>query len=121
MTGQLAVIFYDRRDDPGNSLTTTYMATSNDGGATWEDFRVGDVSFTPTPISGLAGGYMGDYLGIAMVHGVAYPTWSDDRTARLWDTTQDEPVRTFKHDGWQVQGALFSEIESRVLSWSGRF
>ncbi len=80
LTGQLAVIFYDRRDDPGNSLTRAYMAVSNDAGATWEDFPVADVSFTPIPISGLAGGYMGDYLGIDFSNGKAYPAWCDSRT-----------------------------------------
>ena len=83
VTGQLAVIFFDRRDDPGNSLTRTYMAVSNDGAATWEDFAVGDVSFTPTPIPGLAGGYMGDYLGVAIHSGRAYPAWTDDRSGNF--------------------------------------
>lgn len=83
VTGQLAVIFYDRRDDPGNSLTRAYMATSNNGGTTWDNFAVGDVSFTPTPIPGLAGGYMGDYLGISMVQGKALPSWTDNRTGNF--------------------------------------
>jgi hypothetical protein len=79
VTGDLSVVFYDRRDDAGNSLTTEYVAHSIDGGATWENFRVGDVQFTPTPIPGLAGGYMGDYLGIASRGGRAYPIWGDGR------------------------------------------
>ncbi len=80
VTGDLSVVFYDRRDDAGNSLTTEYVAHSIDGGATWENFRVGDVQFTPAPIPGLAGGYMGDYLGIASSGGRAYPIWGDQRT-----------------------------------------
>lgn len=79
-SGQLTVIFYDRRDDPSDTMTRAYMAISNDGGATWEDFAVGDASFVPTPIPGLAGGYAGDYLGIAVGNGRAYPTWSDNRS-----------------------------------------
>ncbi|MBV1923514.1 MAG: T9SS type A sorting domain-containing protein, partial [Flavobacteriaceae bacterium] len=54
-------------------------ANSYDGGATWEDFRVSDVAFTPQPISGLAGGYMGDYLGISARGGIVYPVWPDNR------------------------------------------
>jgi hypothetical protein len=79
-SGLLSVVFYDRRDDPGDTLARAYMATSADGGATWEDFPVADVSFTPSPIPGLAGGYMGDYLGIAVHSGKAYPTWPDNRS-----------------------------------------
>jgi HYR domain len=81
VTGDLHVVFYDRRDDPGNSLTTTYVANSTDGGATWINTRVGDVQFTPTPIPGnIAAGYFGDYLGIAARECSVFPTWSDNRT-----------------------------------------
>ncbi len=83
VSGRLAVVFYDRRDDPANSLARTYMATSNDGGATWDDFPVGDVSFTPAPIPGLAGGYMGDYLGVAVNSGKALPSWTDNRSGNF--------------------------------------
>ena len=47
-------------------------------------------------------------------------TWSDDKTARLWDVTKPEPIQTFKHDD-SVRGAQFSRDESRVLTWSGKF
>jgi hypothetical protein len=83
VTGELSVVFYDRRDDPGNLLTTAYVAHSVDGGVTWEDFRVGDAQFTPMPIPGLAGGYMGDYISCASNGGIAYPCWSDWRTSPI--------------------------------------
>ncbi|MFN0149266.1 MAG: FlgD immunoglobulin-like domain containing protein [bacterium] len=83
VSGRLAVIFYDRRDDPANSLTRAYMAASSDGGATWDNFPVADVSFTPAPIPGLASGYMGDYLGIAVNSGKALPSWSDNRSGNF--------------------------------------
>jgi hypothetical protein len=50
-----------------------------DGGATWEDFKVSDVAFTPTPISGLADSYMGDYLSITARGSQVYPVWTDYR------------------------------------------
>ena len=81
LTGEVAVVFYDRRDDAANTLTTTYVAHSNDGGATWTNLRVGDVQFTPVPIPGLAAGYMGDYLGIAARECRVFPLWSDNRTS----------------------------------------
>ncbi len=83
ITGNLTVVFYDRRDDLTDTIARTYMAVSSDGGATWDDFAVGDVSFTPIPIPGLAGGYMGDYLGMAVSNGKAYPTWSDNRSGNF--------------------------------------
>jgi hypothetical protein len=61
--GILSVVFYDDRN-VGGSDCEVYCANSFDGGETWEDFKVSDVSFTPSPIPGLADGYMGDYLGI---------------------------------------------------------
>jgi len=79
VTGDLSVIFYDRRDDAGDLLTTEYVASSTDGGSTWTNQRVGDVQFTPLAIAGLAAGYMGDYLGIAARGCQVYPCWGDYR------------------------------------------
>jgi hypothetical protein len=82
-TGDLFVIFYDRRDDPGNLLTATYVAQSTNGGDTWEDYQVSDVQFTPAPIPGLATGYMGDYLGIDAAGSMIYPIFGDWRTSNF--------------------------------------
>jgi hypothetical protein len=50
VTGDLHVVFYDRlADDPGNSLTTAYVAHSTDGGATGPT-RASATQFTPTPL-----------------------------------------------------------------------
>jgi hypothetical protein len=77
--GILSAIFYDDRN-VGGMKCEVFCANSSDAGATWEDFKVSDVSFTPAPIPGLAGGYMGDYLGISARGGWVYPTWTDNRT-----------------------------------------
>ncbi|MCF8367854.1 MAG: glycoside hydrolase [Bacteroidales bacterium] len=83
ITGNLYCIFYDDRNFSTTSgELETWLAYSNDGGATWNDFRVSDVSFTPSPIPGLASGYMGDYLGVAARDGWVYPTWTDNRSGR---------------------------------------
>jgi hypothetical protein len=79
--GEINVVFYDRRDDSADTLTTTYVAHSTDGGSTWTNLRVADVQFTPTPMPGLAGNYMGDYLGINSKDCQVFPLWSDDRTS----------------------------------------
>lgn len=77
-TGHLGVIFLDNRNTTGNDVEA-WVSVSMDEGDTWEDFRVSDVSWTTKAISGLADGYMGDYLGIAAKGSVFYPVWSDDR------------------------------------------
>ena len=78
VTGQLMLIFYDSRNVPNNQAEV-YMATSLDGGNTFTNFKVSDQPHTPTPISGLAGGYAGDYIGIAALDDIAYPFWADNR------------------------------------------
>lgn len=77
--GTLSVVYYDDRN-VGGSKCEVWCSNSFDGGQTWEDFRVSDVDFTPAPIGGLAGGYMGDYLGIAARSAKVYPVWTDNRT-----------------------------------------
>ncbi len=77
-TGVLSVIFYDDRNVTATEVET-WVANSFDAGATWEDFRVSDVAFTPQPISGLSSGYMGDYLGISARGSMVYPVWPDNR------------------------------------------
>lgn len=79
VTGTLSVVFYDDRN-VNSDQAEVFCANSYDGGETWEDFKVSDVSFTPSPIPGLASGYMGDYLGIAAHGGNVYPVWTDNRT-----------------------------------------
>jgi hypothetical protein len=80
--GILSVVFYDDRN-VGGSQCEVFCANSNDGGETWEDFKVSDVAFTPAPIPGLADGYMGDYLGINARGGWVYPAWADNRTGTV--------------------------------------
>jgi hypothetical protein len=78
-TGQLLVVFYDSRNVTNNKAEV-YMAGSFDGGNTFNNFLVSDQSFVFGPINGFAGGYGGDYIGVAAVNDVAYPFWMDSRT-----------------------------------------
>lgn len=82
VTGDLSVIFYDDRN-VGNNQCEVYCAVSYNGGDNWEDFKVSDVAFAPSPIPGLAGGYMGDYLGISARNNKVYPVWPDNRTGSV--------------------------------------
>jgi hypothetical protein len=86
-SGQLNVVWYDNRNTTSDS-TGVFMARSVDGGLTFENFQVSDANFRPKPISGLASGYQGDYIGIAAANNKAYPFWADDRTGnyQAWIT-----------------------------------
>lgn len=77
--GNLSVIYYDDRNVASNQCEV-FVSNSIDGGASWEDMKVSDVSFTPQPISGLASSYFGDYLGIHAHGRWVYPVWTDNRT-----------------------------------------
>ena len=77
--GNLYVVFYDNRETTNDS-SGVYMAVSYNGGISFTNFRVSDQNFRPKPIAGLAGGYQGDYIGIAAANGKVWPFWTDDRT-----------------------------------------
>jgi hypothetical protein len=73
--GVVGIVFYDSRDDSQNLLTTMYVAISYDEGETWDNIRIMDDQFIPTPIPGCASGYQGDYIGIAAKDGSFFPVW----------------------------------------------
>src|SRR2546427_373519 len=64
-----------------DSLTDVYMTISHDGGASFgKNFRISDHNWTFAPIEpGFAGGYHGDYDGVAADRGNFYLSWSDER------------------------------------------
>jgi len=114
--GILSVIFYDDRNVSSNQAET-YCANSDDGGATWEDFKVSDVSFTPEPIPGLAASYFGDYLGIIAQDGWVYPVWTDNRTGTAMtycSPYQTNPLNRPK----DLVGVITFETGDCNLTWS---
>ena len=80
VTGVLCAVYYDDRN-VSSTQNEVFSGYSTDGGATWTDFVVSDVAFTPTPITGLASSYMGDYIGITARGGKVYPCWIDTRNS----------------------------------------
>ncbi|MBD3333586.1 hypothetical protein GF356_12120 [candidate division GN15 bacterium] len=82
-TGDITIAFYDRRNDPPNTLVETWAATSTDCGLTWTDCLVSDAGPVP-PASTFpwppAAAYVGDYLGadMNMLNGPGY-IWNDGR------------------------------------------
>ena len=44
-------------------------------------------------------------------------TWSDDKTARVWDAASGKPVFSLTHDA-SVRGAAWNKDETKILTWS---
>ncbi len=86
VSGTLSCIFYDDRNTT-TSKNEVWVANSFDGGATWEDMKISDIAFEPHAIAGLAGGYMGDYLGISAYNRKVYPVWTDNRSGHCLSYT----------------------------------
>jgi hypothetical protein len=80
-SGALCVVLYDDRNVASTDCEV-FVALSLDGGVTWTDFKVSDVSFTPQPIAGMSSDYFGDYIGISARGGMVYPVWTDNRDGR---------------------------------------
>jgi hypothetical protein len=114
--GTLSVIFYDDRNTSSTSCEV-FCANSFDGGLTWEDFAVSDVFFTPSPIPGLASGYMGDYLGITAKGGKVYPCWTDNRGGLYM--TYVSPYLTNNLERPNDLTAMLNDLTGQVdLSWN---
>lgn len=79
-TGLIAIIFYDTRDVSSPDSCNTYIATSADGGANFSNIKVSDHAQRPAPLAGYAGGYYGDYIGLAASNYQVYPFWMDNRS-----------------------------------------
>jgi hypothetical protein len=88
VTGFIYVVYYDRRFTAGNA-TDVYMSTSQDGGATWSDFKVSAAPFTPT-----ASVFFGDYINVAALAGMVYPIWMrmDGSNLSIWTAIVDIPT-----------------------------
>ena len=114
-TGTLSVIYYDDRN-VSSTQVETWVSNSFDAGETWEAFKVSDVAFTPSPLPGMATGYMGDYLGIAARGGIVYPAWCDNRTGSL--LTYVSPFETNNRSRPEnLEVALTFETGATYLTW----
>lgn len=115
VSGSISVVYYDDRNVGGNQLEV-FCSNSLDGGETWEDMKVSDVSFTPSPIPGLAGGYFGDYLGIAARGGTVYPVWTDNRSGNAM--TYVSPYQLIVvADPFNLQADVDQQSGEVELSW----
>ncbi len=81
-TGNIYVIFYDRRDATDYS-TEVYLAKSSDGGETFRNYKISEY-----PFRSVSGIFFGDYLNIAASAGKIHAIWSrmDGIDLSIWTT-----------------------------------
>jgi hypothetical protein len=125
--GQVNVSFFDRRLDrpdpprhPGNFFIDTWLARSNDAGATWTDSRVSHDSWDPSinpPISG-SGQFIGDYQGLVVDDCFAIPFVNDTHLAN--DPRRDPLFDRIGHPRSQFQ-QVFSWLVPNTRAFGGRF
>ena len=99
--GILAIVYYDRRDDPNNFLVNVYCAISNDGGATFQNLRVSDQATNPLIGRQQISLSIADYISVAATRDAVYPVWTDGRknNGDLDTYTSIIPIRTFPVNG----------------------
>lgn len=115
-TGSLSMVWYDDRN-VSSSQVETFCGNSYDAGDTWEDFKVSDVAFTPSPIPGLASQYFGDYLGISARNGKVYPVWTDNRTGTALTYTSPYVTSTMVAPSNLVAQLTNEETGAVGLTW----
>gem|GEM_PF-6437142 len=76
VTGRISVTYYSQ--DTVGYAVNTYVALSYDGGQTFKEYKVSDVSHTPQPL--YSNGYSGDYINISSHNSKIYPFWMDNRS-----------------------------------------
>lgn len=84
--GGVNVIYYDDRNTTTDS-SGVFLARSDDGGNTWQEFEISDHNFQPKPVAGVAQGKMGDNIGIASTNDILWPVWMDNsinNTFQIW-------------------------------------
>ena len=69
VTGNIYIIFYDRRNYK-DATTDVYLAYSNDGGESFKNVKINENSFTPREDN-----FYGDYINISANSGYVRPVW----------------------------------------------
>ncbi|MFP4368263.1 MAG: hypothetical protein ACLFR2_01645 [Candidatus Kapaibacterium sp.] len=81
MNGDLAIMYFDSRNDPENLLVECWVSYSSDGGESWVDRAAGNAENDLRNNPFRANSFAGDYSGLDFYDGIAYPTWVDMRHA----------------------------------------
>jgi hypothetical protein len=72
VTGDLDLLFYDRRAGPQNRSQTVTLARSTDGGRSFQNYAWTSAAFRTNESA-----FMGDYSGVAAYGGRVYGVWTE--------------------------------------------
>ncbi len=84
--GQVAVTWFDRRNDPANKKYQPFVAVSLNGGASFTTNTPETAILSDTTKDGFGGAFMGDYSTNIWAGTTLYHSWMDMRT----NVSQDE-------------------------------
>lgn len=102
--GNIYMVFYDRRNyDDYN--TDVYLAKSTDGGETFENIRISETPFYPSPNV-----FFGDYTNITAFNNRVRPIWAraDGTTMSIWTAIVDITTGIGQPD--EIKPFSFAEI-----------
>ena len=125
LNGDVAVMYFDSRDDAANIWVNCYVSYSNDGGTTFTDRRVGDAQndLRRNPFAFRT--FAGDYSGCDFRNGIVYPSWVDMRHTSETDLSDNDVytaivnVRAPEAPSTFAATTIPAEPTSIDLSWSG--
>jgi hypothetical protein len=83
--GRWVAIWYDRRNDPGNTNIETFQGMSKDG-VSWTNQDISATPWNPNLAFFRSGAFIGDYLGVDASTTHIYPAWADGRTTQIRST-----------------------------------
>ena len=85
VTGKIYIVFYDRRNYTDQN-TDVYVASSDDGGETFTNFKISEAPFYPFSTV-----FYGHYIGISAYDDHVFATWMrmDEGELSLWGTAID--------------------------------
>ena len=97
VTGNLYCVFYDRRNfSPTSQQTDVYIAKSTDGGNTFNNYKINQTSFVPSPTV-----FFGDYTGISAYNNMVRPIWMaySSSTLSVWTALIDGSTMSINETG----------------------
>ncbi len=111
-TGNVAVVFYDRRNTAGDATEVT-LAISTDGGATFNNTIVSDTPFTPWNSV-----FFGDYIGIDSWDGTTYAIWMsmDEGELGVWMAKTASPSGVYSGSDTVTETALVMRATSTTTT-----
>jgi hypothetical protein len=120
--GTVAILYYDTRNTPDNTISETYVARSTDGGLSF----INELASTAQSPHNAPNGDVrfGDYIGIDAWGGKIIPVWTDERAGGFdmdiysasidRDSTSSLAVKM--HAGWNMVSLPLSVTDSSVAA-----